>query len=497
MPETIDAEVCIVGAGIAGLFAALTLPESTDIVVIDKGAVGEGSSPLAQGGLAAAVGPEDSWERHLADTVAAGADLVDVHAAETMCREAPDRVRDLIEFGCEFDRAPGGELHLAREAGQSVPRSVHRADATGAEIVRALRLAAAHRVRRVEAYAAGLAVVDDACRGVWAIGDEGTLLARAGATLVATGGAGALFASTTNNPASIGDALAVASAAGARLIDLEFVQFHPTALAVEESPRPLLTEALRGAGAHLLDAEGRRFMISRHPDAELAPRHVVTAAILDVGDAYLDARHIGADRLEEEFPTVVTSCREYGFDPAAQPVPVAPAAHYLIGGIATDLDARASLPGLFAAGECAGTGVHGANRMAGNSLAEAVVFAKRAADAMAADGIGPASADPEWDEPPDITAPAGELRKDVVEAVTLGAGAVRDASSSRKALAQLDELEQRLGSGGQLWAETAAMVASGRLLVHAALTREETRGVHVRADFPETDPELDGVHFER
>jgi L-aspartate oxidase len=497
--SAVDADVCIVGAGIAGLFAALSLPEGTRIVVLDKGTLGEGSSPLAQGGLAAAMGPDDSPERHLADTIAAGAGLVDARAAEVLCREAPDRVADLVELGVRFDRNDDGTLHLAREGGQSVARSVHTADASGGEIVRALRIAAAPLVERVEAYAVRLHMADDECRGVWALGRDGEwVLVRARATLLASGGAGALFASTTNPPASTGDALALAAAAGARLADLEFVQFHPTALAVEESPRPLLTEALRGAGALLVDERGERFMVGVHPDAELAPRHVVTAAILRAGRAFLDCRAIGAEELERHFPTVVASCRARGFDPVTDLLPVAPAAHYLIGGVSTDLDGRTSIPRLFAAGECAATGVHGANRMAGNSLSEAVVFGRRCAAAISSEPepATEAGAEP---VPPQDDAGSGPSRAELVDVVTAGAGPIRDAASAEAALARLDELTEASGDSQGAHTreafEAAAMVRAGRLLIRAALARAETRGVHVRSDFPDTDPRLDGVHL--
>jgi L-aspartate oxidase len=494
----VDADVCIVGAGIAGLFAACALPEGTRAVVLEKGRLGEGSSPLAQGGLAAAMAPDDSPALHLEDTVAAGAGLVDRRAAEVLCLEAPDRVRELVALGVRFDSEPDGSMHLAREGGQSVARSVHTADASGGEIVRALRIAATPLVERVEAYAVRLEVAaGGVCRGVWAMDRDGSwVLVRAPATLLASGGAGALFASTTNPPAATGDALALASSAGARMADLEFVQFHPTALAVEESPRPLLTEALRGAGAVLVDGDGRRFMVDVHPLAELAPRHVVTAEILRVEGAFLDCRSMGAEELERHFPTVVASCRARGFDPVVDLLPVAPAAHYLIGGVATDLSGRTSIPGLFAAGECAATGVHGANRMAGNSLSEAVVFGRRAALAIAA-GSTPSAPDPEWSPPPE--SPAGEPsvgRDDVVATVTSGAGPIRDAATGTAAMERLRAMAKEAGeAGGREGFEVAAMVRAGELLVRSALARTETRGVHVRSDHAEADPVLDGVHL--
>ncbi|MBI4260942.1 MAG: FAD-dependent oxidoreductase [Actinobacteria bacterium] len=494
MPPTEEADVCIVGAGIAGLYAALALPEGLDVVVIDRSSVGQGSSPHAQGGMAAAMGPGDSPELHLADTVAAGAGLVDTSAAEVLCHEVPDRVRDLVALGCRFDRTGAGSLHLAREGAQTVPRSVHRADATGAEMVRVLREAAGPRVRRVEAFASAL-LEEGRVYGVSALTPEGPIAVAAGAVLLATGGVGALFSSTTNPPASTGAAIGLAHRAGARLADLEFVQFHPTALAVPGSPRPLVTEALRGAGAHLLDREGNRLMEGVHPDMELAPRDVVTAAILAAGGAFLDARHLGAGVLEAEFPTVLASCRARGLDPATDLLPVEPAAHYAIGGVATDLEGRTSRPGLSAAGECAATGVHGANRMPGNSLAEAVVFGRRAALAIAREM--PAREDrrpagePVAAEGPPLAQPAVRI-DDIVRAVSLGAGPVRDEASARRALDRLGAIE--LASGGDGGEGSLALLA-GRLLVTGALARAETRGVHVRADHPLPDPALEGVHL--
>jgi len=496
MSRTIDADVCIIGAGLAGLFAVLTLPEDLKVVVLDKGFYGMGSSPMAQGGLAAAVSPEDSPELHLRDTIAAGAGLVDWRAARVVCDEAPDRVKDLIGYGCNFDRHEDGSLHLALEGGQSVPRSVHTADATGAEIVRALRGVAEGRFQRLEANATRVTAETGRCTGVWALTTDGeSVLIRTSATLLASGGAGALFESTTNAPASTGDALALSRGAGARLMDLEFVQFHPTALKVPGSPRPLLTEALRGAGAKLVDSSGRRFMVGRHPDAELAPRHVVTAGIIAADGAFLDATDVGVARLEEEFPNVIAACREHGFDMEREPVPVIPAAHFVVGGVATSLDGRSSIRGLYAAGECAATGMHGGNRMAGNSLAESLVFSRRAAFAIIEDLAAPDGPDPEWGSAPDEPVAVSEnLRDRIVAAVTLGAGPIRNGVDSRAALLRLKAMRAELGEDIPA-VQAGAMLASGELLVRSALAREETRGVHVRSDFPETREIYEGLRF--
>jgi L-aspartate oxidase len=449
-------DLVIVGGGVAGLAAALSAPEGARVAVVDKGEAGAGSSPLAQGGLAAAVGPEDSPELHAADTLAAGAGIADAAVVADVCAEGPDVVAWLVKLGCEFDR-DAGELHLAREGGQSVARSVHWRDATGAEIVRALRLAARGRAERIAARAAELAVADGRCHGV--LTDEGPVLG--GATLLATGGAGALWAATTNAPGATGDGIALALAAGVRVADLEFMQFHPTALDDGMPQRALLTEALRGAGAILVDDRGERFV------DELAPRHVVAGAILDRGGAFLDCRRL--DRLDERFPTVVAGARSRGFDPTTQPLPVSPAAHYFIGGVAADAWGRTSLEGLYAAGECSSTGMHGANRLAGNSLLEAVVAGRRvgaAVGARAAPRIAPGSSE---------VAP-GTLPAGIPALMWLRCGPRRDA---RGLEAGLEELSGMADGPHRLLCA---------IIVGAALSRAETRGVHQRADAPEPDP---------
>ena len=525
-------DVVVLGSGVAGLVAALDLLDARPdlrVAVVDKGAMGTvGSTPLAQGGLAAAVGPDDSPELHAADTLRAGDGLGDRQAVRVMSEEGPDRVADLMRRGAAFDRrdVPGGPFALAREGGQSVARSVRAVDATGAEIFRALSAAAAGRITRVQGMGCALVqpLPGGPVRGVWVLLDEvaeapgapaqspGLACLRAGAVLLASGGCGGLYAATTNREGSTADGVALAAEAGAALIDLEFVQFHPTGLRVDGAAgaqRLLLTEALRGAGAVLRDAGGRRFMVGLHPDAELAPRFVVTRGILDQpGGAWLDATALDPAVLAAEFPTVLAGVRAAGYDLSAEPVPVEPTQHYFVGGVATDLDGATSLPGLFAAGEAACTGVHGANRMAGNSLLQSAVFAHRAALALAGDLPAPeqtrrelaAEADP----PPPALSPAGSvagsaaLRAELRSAMSAGAGAVRTAEGLDDALKALDAVAHALGgrpAADRDGIELASLVRVGRLIVRSATLRQESRGVHWRADAPLREPAWDGVRL--
>lgn len=510
-PDRVRTDVAIVGAGAAGLATAIRLPDHLDVVIIDKGVPGgdSGSSPWAQGGMAVALAPDDSPELHALDTQLAGDGLCDPAAVAVLTREAPAQVEMLLELGARFDRRPEhldsrdpAHLDLAREGGQRLARSVRRADATGAELIRVLREAALPRVARLPGIATGLArAADGQVSGVWVLAEDGPVAVEARAVVLATGGCGGLYAATTNPDGATGDALALGAAVGAALRDVEFVQFHPTGLAVRGNWRFLLTEALRGAGATLHDADGHRFLPERHPDAELAPRHIVAKAILDQAGAtaYLDATHLGETVLSREFPTVLAGARRHGYDLAGERVPVTPAAHYQIGGVRTDLDGRSSLPGLYAVGEAASTGLHGANRMAGNSLTEALVFGRRAARAIAADlpgahrelGEGPAYTDgPTVDE----TELRAELRQDMLRV----AGPVRDGEQLAALAGRLAELRSCIGppSADPRAVELRHALDAATLIVHAATRRTESRGGHWREDHPASDPAWAGIHLE-
>jgi len=526
---TTTADVIVVGSGIAGLTTALRLRRRVDrVLLVTKTVLDEGSTAWAQGGIAAVMSPEDSPAEHIHDTLVAGVGLCDVDAVHALVTEGTDAVWDLIALGADFDRGDTGKISLTREGGHHRDRILHAGgDATGREISRAL-IAALDRVRDdpgIEVIEHALVVdlltdADERVCGVTlhVIGEgqvDGVGAAHARAVVLATGGLGQIYASTTNPSVATGDGMAAALRAGAVLADLEFVQFHPTVLWLGEGSRgqqPLISEAVRGEGAFLVDEAGERFMQGQHPLADLAPRDVVARAIITrmretgTDHVYLDCRHLGAEFLQHRFPSIVSRCRELGFDPATQLLPVAPAQHYASGGVRTDLRGRSSLEGLYACGETSCTGVHGANRLASNSLLEGLVFGRRIADDLTARlGAGelPEAAPAAATGEPELV--GSTRRLDIQRAMTAGAGTVRSATSLAATEQALGAIAERAAKedadqqgGPQSW-ETTNLLHLGRALAYAAALREETRGGHVREDFPSRDDEhfLHHVHLRR
>jgi L-aspartate oxidase len=490
-----EADVVVLGAGAAGLSVALGLP-GRRVDLLAKGPLGRtGNSPLAQGGVAGAVGIGDSPALHARDTLAVAGELGDPDAVARLTEEGPQRLADLLALGARFDRDATGQLDLAREAAHSRARVLHARDATGAEVVRALGEALAGRSGlSVFERSLALDLVLDGGRvaGVLARHADGALvLHRARAVVLATGGIGRVFARTTNPPEATGDGLALAWRAGARLADLELVQFHPTALDAGADPMPLLTEALRGAGAVLVDEEGRRILADA--GGELLPRDVVARALwsaLGAGRrALLDAREAVGEAFPERFPTVLEACRRHGLDPRVEPVPVAPAAHYHMGGVDVDLDGRTSVAGLWAAGEVACTGVHGANRLASNSLLEALVFGCRVARRLA-ETLPHVRRPAGVRELPDVEPSRAEGQEGASAQAALRAlmwekaGLVRTGDGLRDALAGIDALSASIPPGA---VETRSLATVARLVATAALARPESRGAHFRADHPLPD----------
>ena len=495
-PSVRDADAIVVGAGAAGLSVALGL-SGRRVHVFAKGPLDlTGNSPLAQGGVAAAVGPGDTPAQHAADTLAAGGAACDPQAVARLTAEGPARLAELIELGARFDRGAAGELDLAREAAHSRQRILHARDATGAEIVRALREAVAQTRGAVifeRSVVLELATSAGRVVGVVARHSDGTVVIhRAPSVILATGGIGRLYSRTTNPAEATGDGVALAWRAGARLTNLEFVQFHPTALDVGEDPMPLLTEALRGAGARLVDEDGRPLFDT--PDGELQARDVVArhiwAALADGRRPLLDAREAVGESFPERFPTVFEACRKHGLDPRLEAIPVAPAAHYHMGGVLVDLDGRTSRPGLWAAGEVACTGVHGANRLASNSLLEALVFGARAAGSVeTALSQGPrpsvlGDVTPPVSIPGELSPELDRLESRVRQLMWDNAGLVRSAHGLRGALDGIAAIESRLPPGAE---QLRNLVTVARLITRAALTRTESRGAHFRTDHPEVE----------
>lgn len=497
--DVLSAEVLIVGSGIAGLTAALEIDGHADVLLVTKGALAAGATLHAQGGIAAAVGPGDTAADHARDTLAAGAGLAEEAAVHLLCEEGPAAIARLVERGVAFDRDEDGAPALGLEGAHGRPRILHAGgDATGRAIELALVAAVRERgIRVLERTALADLVVDDGrVHGARLLGADGrSVLVRAGAVLLATGGAGQLFAHTTNPQVATGDGIAAAARAGAALADLELYQFHPTSLAVPGGF--LVSEAVRGEGAVLRDADGRRFLPAVDPRAELAPRDVVARAIARTMAAQgglpvrLDATGIGGDRLRERFPTIDAAVRAAGLDWGRSPIPVTPAAHYWMGGIRTDLDGRTSLPGLLAAGECARTGVHGANRLASNSLLEGAVLGARAGVAAAADAAAVAAAEVAADgagtdaaaAPTAARGPVTWTRADLQQLMWSHAGLLRSGEQLMEAAAVLEGWQAPAPRTINAL-EDRNLLELGRLLVAAALARPRSVGAHHRLDDP-------------
>lgn len=492
-------DVVIIGGGLAGIFCALALAPRPVTVLTAAPLGGGGSSWWAQGGMAAAVADGDTPAKHLADTIAAGAGIVDAKIARLMTSEAKERIQDLLGYGVPFDRDAAGRLAVGREAAHSERRIVHvRGDSAGKEIMAALveRAKATPSIRILTGWVGESLTRDGrSIRGVVARPSEGRALTAvefpAHAVVLASGGIGHLYRVTTNPPQANGHGLAMAARAGAILADTEFVQFHPTAIDIGRDPAPLATEALRGEGSILVNRDGRRFMLDYHADAELAPRDVVARAIhaeLAAGrGAFLDATRAVGDAFPTKFPTVWETCASIGLDPRREPIPVAPAQHYHMGGVLTDADGRTSVDGLWACGEVASTGVHGANRLASNSLLEAVVFASRIAQDI--QGLMPSPKVASWsvrggEEEAELPGGADAETIEVVRRTMFDkVGVIRTGEGLAEALATFDALEARTRDTATLNTLTAA-----RLVTAAAWARRESRGGHYRSDCPAADP---------
>jgi L-aspartate oxidase len=506
---SIVADFLVIGSGIAGLRAAISLAEAGRVVILTKADPRESNTGYAQGGIAAAFGSDDSPELHAKDTLAAGDGLCLPEAVDVLVREGPRYVRELMDWGATFDTDQSGQPALGREAAHSVRRVLHVRDATGRSIGQVLwHMVSTHPRVQVcgDALALSLSMREGQCVGAAFLDRDGRVEeVSAPRTLIATGGAGQVYRETTNPPIATGDGIAMAFEAGARVTDLEFIQFHPTALNVAGAPRFLLSEALRGEGAWLVNQQGERFVQRYEPAGDLASRDLVARAIVREvnrtgAPVFLTMAHLDADYVRNRFPTITQACRRAGFDIATDRIPVSPAAHYVMGGVETDLCGRTSIDNLFAAGEAACTGVHGANRLASNSLLEGLVFGARAAETMKGSSVKATLTA----EPGDIvtTPPASASvpsASDVRDVMWRDAGLVRTRNGLAPLVDQLSAWRSAVSKarsatpGDRELRRVASLVTVGLLIARAALRREESRGGHFREDFPQRDD----IHWQR
>lgn len=501
-------DVLIIGGGVAGSRAALEIDPRLETIIVNKGKVSQSNSAYAQGGIAGVLDPLDNITNHIQDTLAAGKDLCDEELVEYVCQEAPRHIQELIEIGTDFD-TEDGRIALTKEGGHSHRRVAHAmGDATGRELMRSL-VSAVHDRPSIQTWTKtptlDLVTEDGKCRGaiIWNR-YHGKTLVWAKQVILATGGAGCLFRESTNPPLATGDGHAIAFRAGALLQDMEFMQFHPTVLYIAGGARYLISEAVRGEGAYLRDCNGVRFMSEYHPDQELAHRDVVSRAITDRmlktnhSCVYLDLTHLDPALIKERFPNIGKVCAGFGLDLSKDQIPVRPGAHYMIGGVKTDLQARTSVPHLWAAGEVTSTGLHGSNRLASNSLLEGLIFGAAAGRGASAAALSQpdqftASLLPDWDKEKrsDEDLNSKDLRNSLASLMWRDVGITRNAESLQNAKDKVDfwsryvvDREFKTLSGWEL----QNMLLVAQLMIASAIERKESRGVHYRSDFPETDP---------